>query len=103
MSARGADNYTIEFAPPGEANCADSLKIIHPQRRGRVISATNQVTPVNQGRHLAGWTDEALYDAISVCALFQFYNTWTDATGVRDMTPMAYEMSGHRLATEGYA
>jgi alkylhydroperoxidase family enzyme len=51
----------------------------------------------------AGWSDEALYDAITVCSLFQFYNNWIDATGVQDMPAMAYEMSGHRLATEGYA
>ena len=51
----------------------------------------------------AGWSDEAIYDAITVCSLFQFYNNWIDATGVADMPAMAYEMSGHRLATEGYA
>lgn len=51
----------------------------------------------------AGWSDEALYDAITVCSLFQFYNNWIDATGVGDMPAMAYEMSGHRLATQGYA
>jgi alkylhydroperoxidase family enzyme len=51
----------------------------------------------------AGWSDEALYDAITVCALFQFYNTWIDATGVGDMPAFAYEMSGQRLATQGYA
>jgi alkylhydroperoxidase family enzyme len=50
-----------------------------------------------------GWSDEALYDAITVCALFRFYNTWIDATGVQDMPTFAYEMSGKRLATEGYA
>ena len=50
----------------------------------------------------AGWTDEALYDAITVVSLFQFYNAWIDATGVRDMPAMAYEMSGQRLATQGY-
>ena len=50
----------------------------------------------------AGWTEEAMYDAISVCALFNFYNKWIDATGVADMPPMAYEMSGERLATAGY-
>ena len=50
----------------------------------------------------AGWTDEALYDAITVCALFRFYNTWIDATGVGDMPAMAYQMSGQRLATRGY-
>jgi hypothetical protein len=50
----------------------------------------------------AGWTDEALYDAITVCALFQFYNTWIDATGVSDMPAAAYDMSGKRLAERGY-
>ena len=50
-----------------------------------------------------GWTDEAIYDAITVCALFNFYNVWIDATGVSDMPTIGYEMSGHRLATEGYA
>ena len=51
----------------------------------------------------AGWSDEALYDAITVCSLFQFYNNWIDATGVADMPAFGYEMSGKRLATQGYA
>lgn len=50
----------------------------------------------------AGWSDEALYDAITVCALFRFYNTWIDATGVGDMPALGYQLSGKRLATEGY-
>ena len=50
----------------------------------------------------AGWSDEALYDTITVCSLFQFYNNWIDATGVSDMPAFAYEMSGKRLATMGY-
>ena len=49
-----------------------------------------------------GWSDEALYDAISVCALFNFYNRWCDAAGVQDMPAAGYHASGHRLATEGY-
>ncbi|HLE70461.1 MAG TPA: peroxidase [Vicinamibacteria bacterium] len=51
----------------------------------------------------AGWTDEALYDAITVCALFNFYNVWIDATGVHDMPSAGYEASGKRLATQGYS
>ncbi|MDA8179740.1 MAG: carboxymuconolactone decarboxylase family protein [Desulfobacteria bacterium] len=50
----------------------------------------------------AGWSDEALYDAITVCALFNFYNKWVDAAGVGDMTAGAYAASGERLATLGY-
>ena len=50
----------------------------------------------------AGWTDEAVYDAVTVCALFRFYNAWIDATGVHDLPADAYPMSGKRLATQGY-
>lgn len=50
----------------------------------------------------AGWSEEALYDAITVCALFNFYNKWIDATGVSDMPAAAYAVSGERLATFGY-
>ena len=51
----------------------------------------------------AGWSDEAIYDAISVCGLFNFYNRWCGANGVQDMPALGYQASGHRLATEGYA
>ncbi len=50
-----------------------------------------------------GWSDEAIYDAVTVCALFRFYNAWIDATGVHDMPAAAYEGSGQRLAQCGYA
>ncbi len=50
----------------------------------------------------AGWSEEALYDAVTVCALFNFYNKWVDATGVGDMPAAAYAVSGERLATFGY-
>lgn len=49
-----------------------------------------------------GWSEEAIYDAVTVCALFNFYNRWIDATGVHDMPPEAYEMSGQRLKDVGY-
>ncbi len=50
----------------------------------------------------AGWSDEAIYDAATVCALFNFYNRWIDATGVHDMPAAAYEFSGQRLKEFGY-
>ncbi|MFN8580070.1 MAG: hypothetical protein U0163_03715 [Gemmatimonadaceae bacterium] len=51
----------------------------------------------------AGWSEEAIYDAITVCALFNFYNKWIDATGVSDMPAEAYAMSGERMAAGGYS
>ncbi len=51
----------------------------------------------------AGWTDEALYFAITVCALFNFYNRWIDAAGVHAMSDEAHRQGGRRMATQGYA
>ena len=52
--------------------------------------------------YAAGWTDEAIYDAVTVCSLFNFYNRWVDATGVHGMSEADYRASGKRLAQRGY-
>jgi hypothetical protein len=51
----------------------------------------------------AGWSEEAIYDAITVCALFNFYNRWIDGTGVSDLGPEGYAQSGERMKAHGYA
>lgn len=51
----------------------------------------------------AGWTDEAIYFAITVCALFNFYNRWVDAGGVHALSDEAHREGGKRLATQGYS
>jgi alkylhydroperoxidase family enzyme len=63
-----------------------------------------RITPEDmQPARAAGWTDEALYFAITVCALFNFYNRWIDASGVHAMSDEAHREGGKRLATQGYA
>ena len=52
--------------------------------------------------HAVGWTDEAIYDAVMVCGLFNFYNRWIDATGVHGMKDADYRASGKRLRERGY-
>ena len=59
-----------------------------------------QLADVEEVRE-AGWSDEALYDALTVCALFNFYNRWVDATGVHDLPAAAYAMQAQRLK-DGY-
>ena len=50
----------------------------------------------------AGWTDEEIYFAITVCALFNFYNRWIDATGVHALSDEAHRIGGKRMASQGY-
>jgi alkylhydroperoxidase family enzyme len=50
----------------------------------------------------AGWDDEAIYFAITVCALFNFYNRWIDASGVHALSEEAHRAGGKRSAKGGY-
>jgi alkylhydroperoxidase family enzyme len=81
---------------------SDELKVLFAfidkvNRTSNQISASD-VEEVKR----AGWSEEAIYDAITVCSLFNFFNRWIDATGVQDMPSVAYEMSGKRMAEHGY-
>jgi alkylhydroperoxidase family enzyme len=55
-----------------------------------------------EGVRSAGWSDEALYFAITVCALFNFYNRWIDASGVHALSDEAHRHGGKRSAQHGY-
>jgi uncharacterized peroxidase-related enzyme len=50
----------------------------------------------------AGWDDEAIYFAITTCALFNFYNRWITASGVPEMSPESHRLQGQMIASRGY-
>jgi alkylhydroperoxidase family enzyme len=73
----------------------------------RFVAKVNQDSPNitaadMQPLYEAGWDDEAIYYAITVCALFNFYNRWIDATGVHALSDEAHREGGKRTATHGY-
>ena len=69
----------------------------------KMNGASSEMDPADVAAVVAaGWSEEAVYDALTVCALFNFYNKWIDASGVSDLPAAAYRASGMRLATKGY-
>ena len=52
--------------------------------------------------YAAGWNDDAIYLAITVCALFNFYNRWIDASGVHPLSDEGHRAGGKRTALHGY-
>ena len=69
----------------------------------KVNHASAMITDTDvEAARAAGWTDEALYFAITVCALFNFYNRWIDATGVHALSDEAHRQGGKRSAQFGY-
>jgi hypothetical protein len=62
-----------------------------------------QITPADmQPLYAVGWADDAIYFAITVCALFNFYNRWIDSTGVHALSDEAHREGGKRSAVHGY-
>ena len=69
----------------------------------KVNHASPEITPGDmQPLYEAGWNDEAIYYAITVCALFNFYNRWIDATGVHALSEEGHREGGKRMAVHGY-
>ena len=73
----------------------------------RFVDKVNRQSPAitaadMQPLYQAGWTDEVIYYAITVCALFNFYNRWIDASGVHALSEEAHRQGGKRSATFGY-
>lgn len=87
----------IDQAPISEAEKV-LLRFIEKVNRQSNQLQRKDVERVRQ----AGWSDEAIFDAITVCALFNFYNRWCDANGVQDMPAEGYAASALRLAHSGY-
>ena len=56
-----------------------------------------------QPLYAAGYDDEAIWYAITVCSLFNFYNRWIDSTGVHALSDDAHRQGGRRSASMGYA
>lgn len=73
----------------------------------RFVSKVNRNSPSITAEDMkplyaAGWADDAIYYAITVCALFNFYNRWIDATGVHALSEEAHRAGGKRSAVHGY-
>jgi alkylhydroperoxidase family enzyme len=50
----------------------------------------------------AGWSDQAVFEAATVCALFNFFNRWIDSTGVEPPPPGLYEQRLEQQGAMGY-
>jgi uncharacterized peroxidase-related enzyme len=70
---------------------------------GRLTTSPARVSPADAEAVLdAGWDEQALHDAVAVCALFNFMNRFVTGIGLTADEGYA-DLSGRRLAEGGYA
>ncbi|MGQ0741057.1 MAG: carboxymuconolactone decarboxylase family protein [Alphaproteobacteria bacterium] len=87
----------IETAP-----VSDKIKpVLHYVRKLTVLPSRLTMADAD-AVFAAGWDDRALYDAVSVCALFNFMNRLVEGIGIT-AGPEYFRLSGERLHKGGYA
>ena len=52
--------------------------------------------------HAAGWDDTSIFYAIAASALFNFYNRFVSANGVKPVSDQAFRRLAARMAEKGY-
>jgi uncharacterized peroxidase-related enzyme len=93
-----------------EAALSDLDSALVPQRMkpvlryvGTLTRTPARITPADaEPVYAAGWTEQALHDAIMVCGLFNLMNRMVDGHGIR-ADAAYYPVSGQRLHDRGYA
>lgn len=100
----GVDDKTLTAMPEGldTAGIDDRMR---PLLRyvGKLTSSPGRVSPADAVVVLdAGWDEQALHDAVSVCALFNFMNRFVNGLGISADAHYS-ALSGERLADGGYA
>ena len=90
------------LADPSSSALTDAEKALF-----RFIDQVNQNShEINEqdiaALHTHHWTDEQIYYAITVCALFNLYNRWIDASGVHALSDETHRQNAKRSAAAGY-
>lgn len=87
---------------PNTARIDDRLRPVLAFVRKLTLNPSKIVQADADAVFAAGWDDRALYDAVSVCALFNFMNRLVNGLGIE--AAEAYrKFAAQRLAEGGYA
>lgn len=96
-----ADLLEALLEDPSEARVDQALRPLFAFVKKLTLTPT-RISEEDAGKvFAAGWNEQALHDAVSVCALFNFMNRLVDGLGVKD-NPNYSRIAGERLSAGGY-
>lgn len=97
-----AETFDLLMTDPVAANVPERLLPLLQYVR-KLTEAPSRVTDTDaQAVYAAGWDEDALFDAISVCALFNFMNRIVEGCGLRP-SPEGQARLRARIAEQGDA
>lgn len=87
---------------PLQAPVDDRMKPVLAYVKKLTLTPSHMTPADAEGVFAAGWNEQALHDAVSVCALFNFMNRFVQGMGVKADSDY-YKLSSERLASGGYS
>lgn len=98
------DEATVEavLRDLDSAPLPDAEKLLLHFTRKVTLDSAN-ITPRDlEPLRVAGWDDAAIYYAITVTSLFNFYNRWVSSSGVHAVSHEGHRIHGAMIAERGY-
>ena len=89
------------FESVDEAPIDEKMKPILRYVRKLTLSPSKMTRADAEAVFAAGWNDQALHDAVSTCALFNFMNRFVEGHGIK-AGPEYFSVSAKRLHEGGY-
>jgi alkylhydroperoxidase family enzyme len=94
-----------------DAICRDHRAAAIPEKEKALFDYLAKLTaapatcakPDVDGLLAHGWTAAEVFDAVTVCSLFNYFNRWIDGMGVPDIPKGFYEARLEQFGDRGYA
>lgn len=80
---------------------SDKMKPVYHYVKKLTLSPSKMINSDADKVFEAGWSEQALTDAICVCSLFNLYNRLLDGHGIKG-TQKSYDFGGKHLSKRGY-
>jgi uncharacterized peroxidase-related enzyme len=83
------------------ANVDEKLKPVFAYLRKLTLTPTQMTQADADAVFAAGWSEQALYDAVQVCCLYNFMNRFVEGLGLTPI-PDQFDMEGQMIKQGGY-
>lgn len=86
----------------GSAEIDDKLRPVFAYLRKLTLTPTQMTQADADAVFAAGWSEQALYDAVQVCCLYNFMNRFVEGLGLTPI-PEQFDFEGQMIKEGGYS
>ena len=89
------------LSDPEQDDVDERLWPVFKYLRKLTLTPTNVVQADADAVYAAGWSEQALYDAVNICCLYNFMNRFVEGLGLTPI-PEQFDLEGRMISEGGY-